>query len=152
MAQEVNSQTNVQDKKFNFNLCLIVSRHQLLKVQEEDIKNICSQYVITPELPTDSQQLRRAVEQYDAVVGVFPMQLQLQILQSGKALITFVMKSLGTADTKQEAEQKASQYQGMTAILAPSKEGEKYRVTLYQGLKLIKEIKVVDEWLVRHQD
>jgi len=52
--------------------------------------------------------------------------------------------------TKEEAEKKASQYPGRTAILSPSKAGEQYRVTLYQGLKELKEIKVIDEWLVQH--
>jgi len=79
-----------------------------------------------------------------------PINLQIQIIQSKKKLVTFVMISLGVFGTKEEAEKKASQYPGRTAILSPSKAGEQYRVTLYQGLKELKEIKVIDEWLVQH--
>ena len=55
-------------------------------------------------------------------------------------------------DTKEDAQAKASRYPDRTAILAPSKEGEKFRLVIYQGLKLIKEIKVFDDWIIRHQD
>jgi len=133
-----------------YNQCLVVSRHKLLQIQKRDIETICEQFVIEPELPTNPQQLKEFIKQYDAVIGVFPIQLQLQILQSGKAVIVFIMESLGVTDTKDEAEKKALQYPDRTAILAPSKEGEKYRMVLYKGMKLIKDIKVVDEWLVQH--
>jgi hypothetical protein len=138
----------VQDKKYN--LCLIISRHELLPAQEEDLRFICQQITIKAEMPTDSKQLKELVNPYDAVIGVMPLPLQIQILQNSKTLITFAMKSVGITANKEEAERKASEYQGRTAILPPSKEGEKYRVTLYEGLKMIKEIKVIDEWLVQH--
>jgi len=122
----------------------------MLEIQKRDIETICEQFVIEPELPTNPQQLKEFIKQYDAVIGVFPIQLQLQILQSGKAVIVFIMESLGVTDAKDKAEKKALQYPDRTAILAPSKEGEKYRMVLYKGMKLIKDIKVVDEWLVQH--
>ena len=146
MSAQVNSQT--QDKKM-FNSCLIVSRHQLLPAQQADLSSICNQIDTKPELPTDQQRLKELIQQYDAIIGVFPLPLQIQILQNNKTLIVFVMESLGVG-SKEEVQSKASQYPNRTAILAPSKEGEKYRVTLYKGLKKITEIKVVDEWLVQH--
>ena len=145
------STQGIQNITNKYNLCLIVSRHQLLKTQKEDIENICSQYYIIPDLPTNPEQLKQMIKPYDAVVGVIPLPMQIQIIQNRKALITFVMESLGTTDNKQEAEQKASQYEGRSVILPPSKEGEKYRVTVYEGLKIVREIKIVDEWIVQHQ-
>ena len=145
----INSQ--VQEKTQKYNLCLIVSRHQLTQVQQKDVESICNQYVIEPELPNDQNHFKRFIQPYDAIIGVLPLNLQIQILQNKKAYITFVMKSLGVFENKQDAEQKASQYPNRAVILAPSKEGEKFRVTLYEGIKLIREIKVVDEWLIQHQ-
>ena len=130
--------------------CLVVTRHKLLPVQEEDVKHICQQIAVHPELPTDLQQLKNFVKPYDAIIGVLPLTLQIQLIQSGKKFITFAMTSLGVSETKEEAERKTTQYPGRTAILYPSKEGEKYRITLYEGLKLVKEIKVVDEWIIQH--
>ncbi len=122
----------------------------MLKTQQEDIEAICSKYIITPELPVNPQQIKEIIKPYDSVIGIVPLPIQIQILQNNKTLITFAMESLGTTDDKQQAEQKASQYPGRTVVLPPSKEGEKYRVTLYQGLKKIVEIKIIDEWLIQH--
>ena len=133
-----------------YSQCLVVTRHQMLEIQKRDIGTVCGQFVIEPELPTNPQQLKEFIKRYDAVIGVFPVQLQLQILQSGKAVVVFIMTSLGVTNTEEEAKKMASQYPDRTAILAPSKEGEKYRVVLYQGLKLVKDIKVIDEWLIQH--
>ena len=133
-----------------FGSCLIVSRHKLLSVQEEDIKNICGSITVIPELPLDQQKLKFFIEPYDVVIGSFPVNLQIEILKNKKILLTFVMTSLGVTDTRQEAESIASQYPGRVSILAPSKEGEKYRTVRYDGLKEIKEIRVIDEWVVQH--
>jgi len=133
-----------------YNSCLVVSRHRLLLVQEKDIESICNKVFITAELETDQKKLLEHINPYDAVIGSIPLQLQIPIIQSDKALITFVMKSIGVVDTKEDAESLAIRYPERATILAPSKEGEKYKVVLYEGLKLIKEIKVVDEWIVQH--
>ena len=147
-TQEVKSQ--VQDKKFIS--CLVVSRHEILISQKRDIENICSKVEIIPELPTNKDQLKEVIGQYDVVIGSFPLSLQIDILQNKKTLIMFAMKSLGTADSEEEANKIASRYPDRSAILTPSKGSEKFRVVLYEGLKMIKEIKVVDEWVVNHQD
>jgi hypothetical protein len=132
--------------------CLVVTRHKLLSVQQKDIESICSKIWIIPELPVEQSQLKELIGSYDTIVGTFSLSLQLQVLQNGKKLITFVMKSLGVADSKDEAYSKASQYPERAVVLAPSKEGEKYRVLTYQGLKEIKEIRVIDEWVIKYEN
>ena len=150
MSTQVNSQikSNVQDKKYGS--CLVITRHQLLQTQQKDIETICEQITIKPELPNDQNQIRQFIQPYDAIIATLPINLQIQILQNKKALVTFVMESLGVADDKQQAEEKASKYPDRAVILTPSKPGEKFRITLYKGLKLIREIKIIDEWLIQH--
>jgi len=133
-----------------YKYCLIITRHKLTSVQEEDLHSICDEIDMKPELPINSEELRKYIEPYDIIVGSFPISLQTEILKNKKRLIVFIMTSLGVTDKKEEAESVASQYPGRAVILTPSKEGEKYRVLRYDGLKEIREIKVIDEWLVKH--
>ena len=135
-----------------FNSCLVVTRHRTTELQDEDIHKICKEVFLTHELPNDPNELKKYVDSHDAVIGSFPLHLQVQVLQFKKALVIFMMKSIGTTDNKEDAEYLATKYPGRSAILPPSKEGEKYRVVVYEGLKQIKEIKVVDEWVVQHSD
>ena len=135
-----------------FDRCLIVTRHRLLEAQDKDIDKICKQTGITPELPNNPVELSILIRPYDAIIGIIPLSLQVQILQNGKALVTFVMRSAGVTDSKEDAEYLTTKYPGRSAVLLPSKEGEKYRVVVYEGMKLVKEIKVVDEWIVQHSD
>jgi hypothetical protein len=139
------------DKKKRFGRCLVISRHQLLQLQEADISEICNQYEIKPELPTEPQKLKEAINGYDAVIGSLPINLIQAIQNAGKTYITFAMKSLGTFKTEEEANKLVSQYgQNRTAILTPSKPGELYRVTLYTGLKAVKVI-VEETPIIEHQ-
>ena len=147
MSAQINSQTQ-NNKKFN--LCLIVSRHQLLPAQQKDVESICNKVDMVAELPLDQQKLKGAIQQYDAVVGVFPVNLQVEILNNKKALVVFAMRSLGVTDNEEEANKIASRYPDRTAVLMPSKGNEKFRITLYEGLKLVKEIRIIDEWLIQH--
>jgi len=135
-----------------FDRCLIVTRHRLLEAQDKDIDNICKQTGITPELPNDYNELMRLVRSYDVIIGVIPLHLQVQILQLNKTLITFVMRSIGVTDSKEDAEYLATKYPGRSAVLPPSKEGEKFRVVVYEGMKLVKEIKVDDEWIIQYEN
>lgn len=137
------------ENKMSFEMCLITTRHVLLEEQEKDIKSLCKQIESLPELPTDPLKLKQVLQKYDVVIGVLPLPLQVQVMQF-KPFITFAMKSIGTFDTKEGAEGVASKYPGRTVILPPAREGEKYRVTIYLGLKAIKEIKIVEEWVVEH--
>ena len=134
-----------------FNSCLIVSRHELLKIQKQDIDSICDQVTTIPELPVNSRELQKAIESYDTIIGSFPVQIQIEILKNKKNLVTFIMRSLGTADNEEGAKKLASKYEGMTVILPPSKPGEKYRTLVYEGIKIVREIKVIDDWLIKHE-
>ena len=136
----------------SYKTCLVISRHELLESQRKDIESVCGQITVKPELPVDASKLSQFVDSFDAVVGSFPISLQLEILKNKKALIVFMMRSLGVYDSEGEAKEMESKYKGMAVVLTPSKPGEKYRVLVYEGIKLIKEIKVIDEWLVRHSN
>ena len=135
-----------------FNSCLVVTRHRTTELQDEDIHKICKEVFLTHELPNDIDELKKYINSHDAVIGSFPLYLQVQILQLNKTPITFVMRLIGVTENKKDAEYLATKYPGRSAILPPSKEGEKYRVVVYEGLKQIKEIKVVDEWVVQHSE
>ena len=105
-------------------------------------------------LPTALDELKKLIDFYDAVVGVIPVPLQLQIIQMKKAvLLSFYMEAVGTTKTKEEAEQLLvhllkSGHDGV--ILPPAREGEPYRVSVYRGIVRIKEIKIVDEYMIQH--
>jgi len=141
------SQTQVQ---LTFQHCLLVSRHVLLTGQDEDLKKICQKITKVDSLPTDAIELRKLIDYYDAVVGVFPLSLQLQILQMKRAVLTFEMESLGTAGVKKDAEELLLKSGREGVILPPAKDGEPYRVSVYKGIRLIKEIKVVDALIIEH--
>lgn len=130
--------------------CLLVTRHRLLQSQENDLMKICQRITKVDTLPNNIDELKKMVDFYSAVVGVIPLPYQIQILQLKKDVILFYMESLGVAMTKQEAEEmlKKSGLEGV--ILPPAKEGEPYRISIYRGLLRVKEIKVVDEFLIKH--
>jgi hypothetical protein len=134
-----------------FENCLIVTRHKLLEAQDKDIDEICKNTALTPELPNDPAELSILIKRYDAVIGVIPLYLQVQVLQNGKALVMFVMRSIGVTDKKEDAEYLATKYPGRSAVLPPSKEGEKHRVVIYEGMKLVKDVKIIDEWIIQHE-
>ena len=130
--------------------CLLVSRHKLLASQENDLMKICQKIVKVDMLPTDLNELRKTIEPYSAVVGIIPLPLQAQILQSRKAVLLFYMESIGTTMTKEEAQQLLARSGAEGVILPPVKEGEPYRVTVYRGLLRVKEIKIEDEFVIKH--
>jgi len=99
-------------------------------------------------LPTNPLELKTVVSGFDAIVGVVPLPLQVQLLQFNKAVLLFYMEALATAGSKQEAEELLSGREGV--ILPPAKEGEPFRITIYRGIVRVKEIKVEDEWVVQH--
>ncbi|MFP3347592.1 MAG: hypothetical protein RXR17_09215 [Sulfolobaceae archaeon] len=123
--------------------CLVVSRHQLLQLQQQDITAVCQDIEIVPELPTEPTALKQFLNVHnpEAVIGTLPINV-IQLLQNNNVIyITFNMRSLGTYRTKEEADQVVAQYGvDRVAVLMPSKPNEFYRVTLYQGLKAIKVI------------
>jgi hypothetical protein len=134
-----------------FGKCLIITRHQLLQLQQQDIQSICEQHTITPEFPQSPQEQKTLLQAYDAVIGVLPVNLIQSVQNAGKTFITFTMKSLGTVKTQTEVDQLVNKYgNDRVAILAPSKPGEPYRVTLYQGLKAIRVI-VEETPIITHE-
>jgi hypothetical protein len=137
------------EKKFN--RCLVVSRHQLLQLQEADISEICNQYEIKPELPSEPQKLKETINGYDVIIGSLPINLIQAIQNAGKTYITFAMKSLGAYRSQEEVNVVISQYgENRTAVLAPSKPGELYRVTLYQGLKQVR-VNIEETPIITHE-
>ena len=130
--------------------CLLVSRHQLLPSQQADLEKICEKISKTDMLPTDTNDLKKFVEPYNAVIGVVPLVFQVQLLQWKKAVVLFYMEAIGTVGSKAEAEQLLTKSGLEGVILPPAKEGEPYRVSVYKGLLMVKEIKIVDEFIIKH--
>ena len=150
MAQVPSQSTSTSSQIPVYESCLLVSRHKLLPAQENDINAVCKQVTRTDMLPTDANELKKFVEQYTAIIGVIPLPLQVQLKQFGKEVILFYMESVGTVSTKQEAEQLLAKAGGQGVILPPAKEGEPYRISMYKGLLKVKEIKVEDEFIIKH--
>jgi hypothetical protein len=122
----------------------------LLQSQEEDLKKICQKVTKIETLPVDLNQLKKVVDFYDVVIGVVPLPLQVQILQMKKPVLLFDMISLGTAKSKQEAEELLAKSGKEGVILPPSKEGELYRVSIYRGIIMVKEIKIEQDYIIKH--
>jgi hypothetical protein len=139
------------DKKFE--RCLVTTRHQLLQLQQKDINEVCQEVTIVPELPTEPVKIKEVLNKYNVntVIGNLPINI-IQLLQNNNVIyVTFSMKSLGTYRTQEEVNAIVSQYgEDRVAILAPSKPGELYRVTLYQGLKAVKVI-LEETPIIEHQ-
>jgi hypothetical protein len=121
-----------------------------LSQQEQDLSTICEKITKVDTLPTDVNQLKKMIDFYDAVIGVVPLPFQIQILQIGKSVVLFYMEGIGTATSREEAEEMLRNAGGQGVILPPAKEGEPYRVSVYKGLLKVKEIKVEDEFIIKH--
>ena len=145
------SQTQVPSQsQSKFENCLLVTRHKLLQQQESDLNQICGKVTKVDMLPTDINELKKVVDFYDAIVGVIPLPLQVQILQMKKNVLLFYMESVGTVKSKAEAEDLLVKSGGNGVILPPSKEGEPFRVSVYKGINLVKKIVVEDEFIIQH--
>jgi len=145
-------QTQVSSQsQSKFQNCLLVTRHQLLKTQEDDLARICVNITKVDSLPTTPVELGNAVSNYDAVVGVLPLPLQVQILQQAKKkVLSFYMESIGTMKTKEEAQDLLAKSGEEGVILPPAKEGESYRVLVYRGIIMLKEIKIEQDFIIKH--
>ena len=111
---------------------------------------ICGKISKVDTLPNNIDELKKMVDFYDAVVGVIPLPLQIQILQARKPVFLFNMESIGTAKTEEEARGLLAKSGRDGVILPPAKQGESYRVSVYKGIVMIKEIKVVDVPIIEH--
>jgi len=101
-------------------------------------------------LPTDLNELKKTVDYYDAVIGIVPLPLQVQILQMKKPVLLFEMVAIGTTKTKEEAQDLLVKSGRDGVILPPAKDGEPYRVSIYKGINLVKKIVVEDEFIIQH--
>jgi hypothetical protein len=139
-----------QSQPMKFQNCLLVTRHELLRMQQEDLATVCININKIDTLPNNIDELKKLTTQYDCIVGVIPLPFQVQLLQLHKSVLLFYMESLGTTNSRQEAEEllKKSKLEGV--ILPPAKNGEPYRVSAYKGLIRVKNIVVEDEWVVQH--
>ncbi len=121
-----------------------------MEQQEEDLMKICKRVTRIEMLPTDLSALKKTVDFYDVVVGIVPLPLQVQILQMKKPVLLFEMIAIGTAKTKEEAEELLAKSGKEGVILPPSKEGEPYRVSIYRGIIMVKEIKIEQDYIIKH--
>ncbi len=144
------SQSISQSQIQKYESCLLVTRHKLLQQQESDLNQICERIVRIETLPNDLNELKKLIDFYDAVVGIIPLPFQVQILQMKKNVILFNMESIGTAKTEEEARDLLAKSGRDGVILPPVKQGESYRVSVYKGIVMIKEIKVVDVPIIEH--
>jgi len=145
---QVPSQTMNQSTQYKN--CLLVTRHRLLKSQEDDLTKLCKKITKIEALPNDVEELKKTVDNYDAVVGVIPLLFQVQLIQLKKSVLVFYMESLGTAKSKAEADDLLAKSGGEGIILPPSKEGEPYRVSVYRGINKVKIIVVEEEVIIQH--
>jgi len=151
MATQTNqAQTQTTQIPPVYEHCLLVSRHRLLQQQEEDLMKICHKTTRIEMLPTDLNELKKTVDYYDAVIGIVPLPLQVQILQMKKPVLLFEMVAIGTTKTKEEAQDLLVKSGRDGVILPPAKDGEPYRVSIYKGINLVKKIVVEDEFIIQH--
>jgi saccharopine dehydrogenase-like NADP-dependent oxidoreductase len=133
--------------------CLLVSRHNLLKIQERDIEEICYKIDYVRSLPTDSKELKELVTNYDAVIGNLPIPIYLNILNAGRQLFTFVVEMLDTFSSEEEKEkilEKYKHYKDYIIITEPDDYTHIGRVMIYEGLSRINSITVDKTEVIKH--
>jgi len=144
------SQPTASQTQPKFQNCLLVTRHQPLRTQQEDLATVCVNINKTDTLPNNIDELKKLVEPYDCIIGVVPLPFQVQLLQLRKTVLLFYMESIGTVATKEEAQQLLAKSGLEGVILPPVKEGEPYRISVYKGILRVKNIIVDDEPIIRH--
>jgi len=149
-SQVPSQSTNQSVGQIKYKGCLLVTRHRLLELQQNDLNKICEKITRIETLPNDLNELKKVADFYDAIIGIVPLPIQVQLLQLRKDVLLFYMESLGTAKTKEEAQQLLVKSGHEGVILPPAREGEPYRVSVYHGIVRIKEIKIIDEHIIQH--
>ena len=136
--------------------CLVVSRHNLLFTQVQDIELICKSFNITPALPTDFNWLKDKLSLYTAVIGNLPIPLITQILQLKKNVYTFKVENMATityqTDYETEKQKVLEQYENMKNLLIvqdPDLKTKTFRVSKYSGLQKIVKIDIVTEEITK---
>jgi hypothetical protein len=136
--------------------CLVVSRHNLLYKQAQDIELICQSFNIIPALPTEPEKLKDELSLYTAVVGNLPIPLITQILQLKKNVYTFKVENMATVtykdDYETEKQKVLEQYENMKNLLIvqdPDLKTKTFRVSKYSGLQKIVKIDIVTEEITK---
>ena len=136
--------------------CLVVSRHNLLYKQAQDIELICQSFNIIPALPTEPEKLKDELSLYTAVVGNLPIPLITQILQLKKNVYTFKVENIATItykdDYETEKQKVLEQYENMKNLLIvqdPDLKTKTFRVSKYSGLQKIVKIDIVTEEITK---
>jgi len=132
--------------------CLVVSRHNLLFKQAQDIELICESFNIIPALPIMPERLKDELGVYTAVVGNLPIPLITQILQLKKNVYTFKVENMETVTYKDnyetEKQKVLEKYENMKNLLIvqdPDLKTKTFRVSKYSGLQKIIKIEMVTE-------
>jgi len=136
--------------------CLVVSRHNLLFKQVQDIELVCKSFNIVPVLPTDFNQLKEQLSVYTAVVGNLPLPLITQILQLKKNVYTFKVENIATItyQTDYEVEKKKvlekyMDFKYLLIVQDPDLKTKTFRVSKYAGLQKIVKIDIITEEITK---
>ena len=76
--------------------CLVVTRHELISRQLEDIKKVCKSADMIPVLPTEYEKMKEQLKDYTAVIANLPIPIILTILSLKKSVYTFKIENLDT--------------------------------------------------------
>jgi len=132
--------------------CLVVTRHELINKQLEDIKKVCKSADTIPVLPTEYEKLKEQLNNYSAVVANLPIPIILTILQLKKSVYTFKIENLETvkyeADYEAEKQKVLDKYKNIKDLLIvqdPDLKTRTFRVSKYTGLQKIIKIDIVTE-------
>ena len=136
--------------------CLVVSRHNLLFKQVQDIELVCKSFNIVPVLPTDFNQLKEQLSTYTAVVGNLPLPLITQILQLKKNVYTFKVENVATVTYQNDYEaekkkvlEKYMDFKYLLIVQDPDLKTKTFRVSKYSGLQKIVKVDIVTEEITK---
>ena len=130
--------------------CLVVTRHELINKQLEDIKKVCKSADTVPVLPTEFEKLKEQLNNYSAVIANLPIPIILTILQLKKSVYTFKIENLETikyeSDYEAEKQKVLEKYKDIRDLLIiqdPDLKTKTFRVSKYTGLQKILSIDIV---------
>jgi len=130
--------------------CLVVTRHELISKQIEDIKKVCKSIDIIPALPTEFEKLKEQLKEYNTVIANLPIPIILTILQLKKNVYTFKIENLETVKyesdyelEKQKILEKYKDIKDLLIIQDPDLKTKTFRISKYTGLQKIIKIDII---------
>ena len=136
--------------------CLVVTRHELISRQFEDIKKVCKTADMIPVLPTEFEKLKEQLNGYTGVIANLPIPLILSILQLKKNVYTFKIENLETVkyenDYETEKQKVLDKYKNIKDLLIvqdPDLKTKTFRVSKYAGLQKIIKIEMITEDVIK---